>query len=56
MHTMNPVSMRAAVIAILAYPYKGPSLPMAETMITLLAVSSQTYSQTCKEKNGVCEV
>lgn len=25
-----------------SYPYKGPSLPMAETRITLLAVNSQT--------------
>lgn len=27
---------------VLSYPYKGPSLPIAETMITLLAVSSHT--------------
>lgn len=25
------------------YPYRGPSLPIAETMITLLAVNSHTY-------------
>ena len=26
------------------YPYRGPSLPMADTMITLLAVSSHTWN------------
>lgn len=29
------------------HPYKGPSLPIAETMMTLLAVSSQTYKKKC---------
>lgn len=29
-------------VEVLSYPYRGPSLPIAETMITLLAVSSHT--------------
>lgn len=31
-------------VVIETYPYKGPSLPIAETMMTLLAVSSHTYN------------
>jgi len=32
-------------VVIETYPYKGPSLPIAETMMTLLAVSSHTYKK-----------
>ena len=30
---------------ILTHPYRGPSLPMADTIMTLLAVSSHTCGQ-----------
>lgn len=39
----------------LTYPYSGPSLPIAETMITLLAVSSHTCQSNKKKMQRVSE-